>query len=736
MKNLNQKLSDFLVDYRWYLFAFLIILTLGSTYFLKNLKIDNSLEIWFLKDDPALMNYNEFKKLYGNDEVVLAWIKPESSVYSPEFVSKIYKITEHIEKNPLVKRVLSITNSPYINGKDGELVVEDMLDKVPDNSYNPELLKQRITSNPLWKKLLFNKGETAIMMMIEPKASSDFDIKRPEVLKYVNDSLSGLNYKLVGMGVTYEELNKISIHDSSLFTSLSYLLLIITIYVLFRRGGLLLASVMTIFFSVLLSLNLFAMCKQSFNMISAIFPTVVIILCLSDAIHIFSHYDDTPVGENRLKRNLYVVLIPCLFTSITNAIGFASLVSSPMAVFKSFGLFSGIGVILAFFVAIIMSSIVIAHKEKKIEVSPENEKFDKYLGIFDKLLVKINSINQKKYKTIVILCSFLFIMGIIGIFGLKIDTYSMNFLLDNNPVKKDSFFIEKDYGFYLPLEVRLKPKGAHGVKSPEFLNKLSSLQETLDKDPDLSKATSIADVVKQLNKVLTDNKESSYKIPDTPEAVAQELLLYELDKENDLSYFVNDNYTEARLTVRIPNISSKVMNTIQERVRTRIEDTFKGDVDIIFGGYIPLYIKMMDYIIQSQISSFALSFIFIFITMGILFRSLTVVFIGIVPNILPIFLTLGFMGAVGINLDIATVTIAAIVMGISVDDTTHFIFMYQEERNKGRSIPKSVEHTLLTSGKAIITTALLLIIGYMVMVFANVKSVIFFGLLISVTMVS
>lgn len=733
-KFLNKALF-LLIEKRNYLLIGMTILTIFLCFFLKNIKIDNSLEVWFLKNDPALVNYNDFKDIYGNDEVIIAWIKPDqSNPYEKSFVSKIYHISQKMEEFKLIHRVISISKAPYMDSKGVDLIVEDMVNKKPDVSFRSEALREKLMSNPLWEKLLFNKNQTAVLMLIEPVVGQDMDAERPKIIAFVKQALKGLTYKLAGMGVVYEELNRISLKDTSLFSSLAYLILISSLYLFFRKLSILLVATLTIIFSSLIFLGIFGMCGQSFNMFSAILPTLIIILCLADIIHVFSHYDKSQPGENRLRNTLSYVLIPCLFTTLTTGIGFSALVSSPMAVLKNFGIFASLGVFLAYFVSMIVSSAILARQQQD---QTRQKRFPVKVDFLDKIMDKINHLDQKYYKQIVLLGFCLIIISILGMLRLEIDTFSMNFLLDSNEVKKDSYFFEKDYGYYVPLEVRLSPKNADGgVKNPDFLKKLSLLQKQLDKEPDLAKSTSIADIVKQLNRVLTDNTEQSYKIPDTRQAVAQELLLYEMDSDNDITYFVDSMYKETRLTIRIPMESSKEMEKKINFVSSKIKSVFHDSVEITYGGYIPLYVKMMDYIMQSQVRSFLIAFVVIFLIIGILFRSFSVVLTGIIPNLLPIVLTLGFMGITGINLDIATVTIAAIAIGISVDDSIHFIFMYNMQKQGGKNIHQAIEITLKTSGKAIITTSLLLIAGYLIMLFASVKSVIFFGLLIGISMLS
>lgn len=738
MKNFCEKIAGILINRKWLVLTILIILSLGLSVFIKNLKIDNSLECWFLKKDPTLINYNEFKKIYGNDEIISVWIKPGKNEFNREFVTQIYDVSQALEKNPMIKRVVSIAKAPYMDMQNNELIVEDLVKERPDEHFRFETLKNKIESTPLWNKILFNKDKTATMMLIEPVVSPDMDLKRPEILNFVNDSLKGFDYKLAGMGVMYDELNKISLNDSSLFTTLSFILLIITLCFLFRRAYVLKASIIVTVINTLLFLGIFTLFGQNLNMVTAILPSLLIILGLEDIIFIFANYESFPEGENRLRDSLAFTMVPCFFTSLTTALGFFAFSTSPMAILKSFGIFAAIGVMLEFVVAVIVSAFIIKRneeKQKRTTITNKIQKPNAVDDLFDRLMNRVNAFNRKNYKKTVFSCVVLLAIGIYGISHIIVDTYSIDFLLDKNTVKKDSRFIEKDYGFYLPLEIRLKTNHENGIKEPEFLNKLDKLEQNLETLSQFQKVTSIVDVVKQLNKVLTDNNESSYRIPDTRNAVAQELLLYELGEDNDLSYFIDEKYSEARLTVRIPMVSSRSMKKYLDTADAEIKKIFDNDdVSVIYGGYIPLYIKLIDYTAESQISSFILAFILIFISVGFLFRSIPQFLIIILPNILPIILTLAFMAVSHIFLDIATVTIAAVTIGLSVDNSIHFLNMYNKLRSEGLSLIDGIEKSLLSVGKPMFISNIILISGYLIMLFANIKSVIFFGALIALTL--
>ncbi len=735
MAKVNDRLAEILVEKRWLLLVLVLFATAFSAYFLKNLGIENSLEVWFLKNDKVLIDYNQFKRIYGNDEVILVWVKPEKGIYDKAFAGRIYDISNELGKHKLVKRILSITDAPYLDSKGDMLIVEDIVESKPDGSFNLDNFKKRLNSNPQMRKLLLNKDSSATIIVIEPVVTDEMDAKRPELIGFVKENLKGIDFKLMGTGVIYDELNRLTLNDTSLFTGLTYIILLFSILIFYRKKSIMIATTATIVLISVIILGVLGLFKQKLNMVSAILPSLVLIMCLEDIIFIYSHYYDTPPSERDIKKTISHVLVPCFFTSFTTAVGFFSFCTSPMKILKYFGIFAALAVILEYVVSIIVGTFVLVLMEKRNKrqgppVEPENKFYETF---FRPRLIKVNVFIQRHNKAVVAFFFLILIVGVSGIARIKVDTYTIGMLKESNGIRKDSEFFEKDYGFYVPLEVRLIPKSGT-IKDPGFLKGLSLLQDRIERDPSYNKSTSIADVVKLLNRVLTDNRESSYKIPDTRNAVAQELLLYEMNGKNDLWYFVDNGYTEARLTIRIPMTSSRSFRTVIDKTEKMIDEAFSGNVDVAFGGYIPLYIKLIEYIARTQVESFILAFILIFASTTILLRSWYYLLIIIIPNIIPIIFTLGFMGFTGINLDVATVTVAAITIGLSVDNTIHYLYYFKFLRKAGAGVRDAVRDTLLFKGAPMFISNIILVFGYLIMIFGHVTSVVYFGILTSLTL--
>ncbi|WP_372368611.1 RND family transporter [Candidatus Uabimicrobium sp. HlEnr_7] len=718
-------MKNWFIGGKWIWLSLLITTAIWGGVNIGKLKIDSSIEVWFLKDSPSLINYQEFKEDYGNDEIVVAWIKPsQKSIYKIDFVKKLQEISQNLKSHDLVERVFSLTSSSYIGDDDGDLVVENIVPS--DASFSEKEIEERFLSNPMWAQLLRNKDSTATILLIEPVTTPNMDAKRGEVLDFIHTTLSGTNYKLTGGGVIYEELNRLGMKDFSTFAALSYIILIVSLFVLLKSFRVLLTASITIVISICIFLGIFVAVGQKLDSISIMLPTLIIIICIADIVHIFTYYQKLDIANHneRLQSTFSHVTLPCFLTTATTVLGFLSFFSSPMAILKNFGIFAAIGVTIAFVVSFVISVITLSLFPAKAK--PKSSWFERPLH-------KLTQFNYAYRKKIIALGSVLVAIMTLGIFYLNADTYSLNFLLDSNQVKKDAYFIENNYGHYLPLEFRILAKEGSSIKNPEFLKKIEAVYQELSTVDYLQKPTSLVDIIKQLNKVLTDNQSESYVIAKTKQAVAQELFFYEMDVDNQMSYFTNFERSELRFTVRIKMESSRTIQKHLTQTKNIMLKYFSAE-QIVACGYAPLYVTMMDYIVSSQTSSFLIAFAVILIVLGVLYRSLAMTLIAIVPNILPILLTLGFMGWTGIPLDVATVTIASIVISISVDDTIHFMFVYRSSMQKFSS-KESIEQTMRVAGEAITVTSILLVVGYIVFCLASMKSVILFGLLVAVSMI-
>jgi predicted RND superfamily exporter protein len=734
-----QAAANLLVTRSKLLFALMAVIIVSGLYFAQNIRIDNSLELWFLDGDPALTAYREFKEKYGNDEIILAMVDcTREGIFSPAMLTAVYQASKAIEDDKHnFKKVLSVGLAPYIGlDEDGEtLIIEDLMNGPVENSEEAQKIRERFMDDPFKKKVLQNASSTWAIIIAEPVAAKDMDVRRPEIIEAMKSKLVGLNYHLAGMGVMYDELNQLSIRDGAVFNTVAYVVITILVFVLYRSWTFLLMVIGAMFFSGMGFLGAYGLAGHNFNMVTVVLPTLMMILSVSDVAYVYNNfcYNSGKVREDKdkgLKFVFHEVLSPCLFTSLTNTCGFLALTASSLAVLRVFGLFAGFACMAEYVISMIVASFVLGF------VKPEEGlKMRRPLeGVVNWWMQRM----PRFYKPILAFFVITTIIAIYGISQLNVDTYSMGFLRESNPVRRASDYVESIYGNYLPLEIRLLTGKNGGVKTVDFFTRLDQTHKDLEAIPDVEKAASILDVVKKLNQVWSDGSEATYVVPASDIAVSQLLMQYESDPDGDIETMTDyPNYSEARLTVRVPMVSAARLREYESQVKKVLETNFSGtDISYRFGGYVPLYSRIISYVTWSQISSFALAFVFVFGAITILFRRFKALILVIAPNLYPVLMTMGVMGLVGIRLDIATVTIAAIALGIVVDDTIHELFLFYEPSRAKMKPVEAVVDALKESGPAVFSTSLIYSLGFLFMVFASVKSVVFFGVLLSFTIIT
>lgn len=764
--------AKFLVKYRNAAFMVMIVSIVAGLFFADRIKIDNSLELWFLEDDPTLIAYREFKAIYGNDEIILALIAGEASggtaeelqnhprnpgrltepnpetIFSKRILNGIYKASKELERDKAnFKRVLSIGLAPYIGLKDQDLLVEDLMTGTLVDDADAERIKRRFLDDPFKRKILADLDRKYAVMLIEPVASPEMDEKRPIIIRAVKECLKGLDYRLAGMGVMYEELNTLSIRDGLTFSIISYIVIALLIFIFYRSKIMFSMAVATMIFNGLAFVAVYGVFRQNFNMVTIVLPTLMMVLSISDVAYVYNNYC-VNIGrmienkEEGLSHVFNQVLSPCLFTSLTNTFGFLAITASPMAVLRAFGIFAAFASSAEYIISMIVSAFILGFYKPTPDMRISRRPF---ASLVSQWMIRM----PHYYKEILIITAVLSAIALYGISILTVDTYSMGFLDPSNHVRIDSDHVEKAYGNYLPLEIRLLTGKQDGIKHPQFLSLLDKAHLQLEKLPSVEKAASIIDVLKKLNQVMSnpDTKSADdgigsssdnlryYTVPDTFEKVSQLLMLYESDPKNDLIHMTNvPSYSEARLTVRVPMVSAAKLHEIEIMVEKTLQEIFKDyGVKLRFGGYVPLYSRIINYITKSQLQSFALAFIFVFGAVAILFKRLDAIILMILPNLFPVVMTLGVMGFCGVRLDIATVTIAAIAMGIVVDDTIHELFLFFESSDNSSDPVGSIIKSLDEAGSAVVCTSLIYSAGFLVLIFASIKSVMYFGALISLT---
>jgi hypothetical protein len=313
------------------------------------------------------------------------------------------------------------------------------------------------------------------------------------------------------------------------------------------------------------------------------------------------------------------------------------------------------------------------------------------------------------------------------------ETNLLEFFLKSSPVSRDLRFVEQNLGGTASLEISLQAEQRDAFKEPENLRLIERLQSQIGALPQVDKTLSMNDFLKDMNQAFHADKRQYYRLPGSRQAVAQYLLLFDVD---DLDDFVSTRYDRARITARISEHSSSAQAVLIQKVQGIVEEMEHPDIDIRVTGRVLQDVNTIDALVAGQVKSLLLAGLVITVAMILVLRSLSIGLLSLVPNSFPIILNFAIMGGLGIPLNTATALIAAVALGIAVDDSIHFLSHYGSKRKQQATREKAVQETILEKGRAIISTSLILCIGFGVMTLSSFVPVIQFGFLTALIMIT
>jgi len=452
---------------------------------------------------------------------------------------------------------------------------------------------------------------------------------------------------------------------------------------------------------------------------------LITVIGIANSVHLISHFNIAirRTGDRReaLIETFERAGSACFFTSITTAFGFGSLCVSRLPVIRDMGLFAAFGIMSAFCISIILVTAGMLYKKV------DKETLKKQYIIAPKGFLKIiTGINLKYSLWIIIFSAAVVIIMALGIPRIEVESSMLEYLKRGCSLRKDAEFIDTALVGISSVEVVIK--GEEGsFKEPVNLKKIEKLQSLVTKHPEVSVSHSMADYLKLIFRSLNSDSTRFYRIPETREAVAQSLLLYEMSGGSDIEDFVTTNYDEARVSISTRQMTQNERSALLEDIGSFMKSNFT-DMKYEVTGFDNLVYHTTQRIVTTQIKSITLAATIIMLLMIFIF-GLKGGLVSIIPNIFPIVSLLGIMGYAGFRLDIATAIIASIAIGIVVDDTIHYFSHYRYELKAAPNREQAMVNAHMSVGSALCYTTIILALGFLIFLLSETRILFHYGLL-------
>jgi hypothetical protein len=733
---MSARLADVLFRWRYPLCAFILAGAVALLPKMNFTEIDNDISMWISKDDPVYRTYERFRDEFGGQRTLMIALKSDR-LFTPDGLGFVRQLTEDIKRVETVQRVNSLATANIVRSADETIDVQPLLDEQIDDAADAARVKQDALDDALLRGDFVSKDGTVTAIIVSFDEDRIDDV-RSQVLDRIHQLVDARLPR--GMAAYYngsieisESYNRITISNTKKLTPPILALTVGAIFVMFRSWRITGLLVIAILVSASWTMGLFVLMGFTFNILASMLPPLIIILAVADDVHIVQHFNHelraTGSKEHAFKSSVQHLFVPLLGASGTTALGLASLATSNVVAVRSFGIGAAVGVMVDFVMSLVFVPTMLMLLKPETGTAPQ----ERYLV---GPMQRVARFSIRQARAVVVVTAVVVTASSAGIAWLRVDTNHVNFFAHDHPLYQSAQVIDQELSGIYNFNVLFEGE-PESMKAPETLRRMEELRVRLQMLPFVRKVVSVADYVKRVNRQLNGGAAEAEVVPASRDAIAQELFVFELSDEGraELERMVASDYSRAQMSVRLASMSSDLVFEQINRAEEEAEEVFAGSgIRTTVTGSGRIFSTLDHYLVVSQLSSFATAFVTVFGVIFIVFRSARFGLLGIIANALPVCAVLGLMGWLGISLNVATVMVASVALGVVDDDTIHFIGRFRREAAAGASTDEAIELATMHEGRASLTTAIINSLGYGIMIFSSYKPTAWFGGLLALTM--
>ena len=755
------------------IFITLLIALLSFGYFAKDFRLDASSETLLIEGDPDLKYLKEISKRYGSKDFLILTYTPQEDMISDSSINNLLSLKYKIQSLEWVHSVITLLDIPLLNSTDAPL--QERLENfktLKDESIDRARGFNEIISSPVFRNFVISEdGKTSgiIVNIKKNKELKDFENKSKNEIEIHNDFIKKQNHQNIleirEIIKSYEDIGKIHLggipmiaddmmsfikSDIIVFGLGVFLFIIITLWFVFRKLIWIIVPISSCIFSVVIMMGVLGMLGWKVTVISSNFIALMLILTMAMNIHLSTRF--LQLRQNFPDKDISELIIlttnkmfwPILYTVLTTIIAFLSLIFSEIKPIIDFGWMMTLGLITSFVITFTLLPTLINFVPK------DNIFLNEYSE--SKITTFFSKSSQNNKNLIFVISGLIIILSFVGISRLEVENSFINYFSKKTEIYKGMKLIDEKLGGTTPLEVILKfpekkklenndddyedwdDDGSQDEEKYWFtkdkIDKISEIHNYLDDLPQIGKVLSFSSII-DVATLLNNNKplgtlEMGVLYTKIPETIKTEII--------DPYISIEDN--EARISIRIIDSQENLRrNDLIKKINYDLKNEFGlEESEFKLAGVLILFNNLLQSLFKSQILTLGLVMIGIFAMFFVLFRNIKLSFIGVVPNFIAAFFILGIIGLLGIPLDMMTITIAAITIGIAVDNSIHYIYRFKEEFKDLNDYNKTVNLCHSTVGKAILNTSITIVFGFSILILSKFIPTIYFGVFTGIAM--
>ena len=716
-----------IIRLKWLIIVIVAGLTIFFGYHIRNISIDSDVINSLNDTDPTARLYRGIGIEFGGNEIGMIVLEAED-VFTANVIRHVKQITDSVRFTGGVSTVTSLTDILDIKSSEWGIEIGKLVDEynLPTEQSDLDSLKRYVFSRDLYKGVIVSEDGTATVIMFNLLHDAD----KQAVALEIKDKIEGMNLPesvyYGGLPFLLNDVTDLILSDIFWLLPFAFLIIALFLFISFKSLRGVVLPIVTAGISVVWTLGLMAFSGYELTITSSYIPVVLLAVGSAYTIHVVNSFEfNRSINRKQaLFKALAYTTIPVILASVTTIIGFTSFIfGSYLQMIREFGIFTATGTFFAlllsiFFVPALISIFIKGGKKTEPEIREKK-------NILENLILKpmLRFIIKHPRYTVTI-WSILLLMSIGGIFLIKTSVNITSYFKKDNPTRVTENLMQEKFGGSLPVYVSFEGD----IQSPDVLKTMIRTEEFMKEDPNVTIAQSVADLVEQMNDAMGEGK----AIPDERAKIEQ--LWFLLDGQDIMSQLVSEELDKGIIQSKFASIETEEIKAFTLKMDKYISENSDENCRIQYTGIPAIYYKLNNSLVKSQYSSLIIAVILVLIIVGIIMRSFANGVFATIPIIASIVILLGFMGITGIPLDIATVLVGSIALGIGIDYSIHVISGFNKHLKENGDAEKALENTIMISGKAVIINASSVAAGFLVLVFCQMVPFQHFGLLIAISM--
>ena len=744
-----QKIISIILRQRVAVLIVLGISTLFMAYQGTQIKMSYQMAQMLPDSDTTVIRYKNFKKIFGQDGSVLYLGIKDGAIEHIDNFNKWYDLTHALKKVDGVEETLSLAKVFELKRNDSlkRFFVDPVFKTRPQTQVELDSLFKQLYNLPFYKNLLYNPDSKATILAVtldksKVNSKNRFELFSDiEALVSVYEQESGIDVHYSGLPYIRTKMSKMIKDELLMFTLVTILIASILLLFFFKSFKALFYPLIVMVVSVIWVVGLLHSFGFEITILTGILPPLIIVLAVENNIFLLNKYHSEFKSHRQkvkaLARMIQRVGLAMFLTNLTTAIGFAAFIITRNRLLVEFGVIAALSIMMVFVLSITLIPIFFSFVG-----SPKS----RHLRHLDRkglhtIVDYIEKIVLEKRNVIYITSAVILIGGFIGMSKLETTGNVVDDIPKDETMYQDLMFLEKEFNGILPFEIMIDTKKPRGVLKPATLKRLSKLQDTLATYGEFSKSISVADVVKIAKQAYYNGDSTKYSLLNSNEKYfIMSYLPKDMgqNKRTLLNSFVDSNLQITRISVQMANISSPEIHKLREDLEPKINAIFKpSKYEVFLTGTSVVFLEGTQFLVNNLLLSLILAVLIIGAIMWLLFNSFRMAIIALIPNLIPQILTAALMGYYGIPLKPSTILIFSIALGISVDNTIHYLSRFRMElRIQSYNIKKAAINALHETANSMIYSSIVLFFGFSVFMLSSFGGTQSLGKLITFTLIA